>query len=171
MSKLEFLLIGKETEHIKKLIIKQKLRILPKNIKFVGYSDEPLDCISKVNILVNFSHFAESFGRTVAEALAAIRPVICYRWGALPELVHHEENGFLITYKNNHEAINYLEMLCIDNTLIKIMGENGRQSIIEKYSLEYYKNKINSTLDIISEDSKNNIKKEINKNVALIIES
>ncbi|UWR28354.1 glycosyltransferase (plasmid) [Sulfitobacter sp. S223] len=41
----------------------------------------------QADIVLSLSHVAESFGRTVLEAMAAGRPVICYDRGTPPELV------------------------------------------------------------------------------------
>lgn len=69
---------------------------LPQNVNFVGYMDNPIDVVQAVDIMVNLSRVAESFGRTVLEAQAGGRPVVCYRHGGVPELVLDRTSGILV---------------------------------------------------------------------------
>ena len=73
---------------------------LPRNFHFRGYVPSPADAYRDLNIVLNLSHFAESFGRTVAEAMAARCAVIAYRYGALPELIDDGETGFLTPFRD-----------------------------------------------------------------------
>jgi glycosyltransferase involved in cell wall biosynthesis len=45
---------------------------------------------------MSLSHVAESFGRTVLEALSAGRPVICYARGTPPDLVGDSGAGAVV---------------------------------------------------------------------------
>ena len=51
--------------------------------------------MAQVDVIASLSHFAESFGRTVVEAMAAGRPVVCYDRGAPPSLVIDGETGIV----------------------------------------------------------------------------
>jgi Glycosyltransferase len=77
-----FLIIGPETPDTTALEKDQREGRGPKNIKFLGYRKTSREVMAEANVVLNLSHFAESFGRTVAEAMAARRPVIAYNWGA-----------------------------------------------------------------------------------------
>lgn len=101
----------------------------PNNIEFAGYADTPRTAMSKLNVLLNLSHFAESFGRTVAEAMAARRPVIAYEWGALSELVRHGETGLLVPYRDIDGVVQAVARLCEDDAQVTRMGEAGRDFI------------------------------------------
>jgi glycosyltransferase involved in cell wall biosynthesis len=46
--------------------------------------------------LLHLIHFDEPFGLSVAEAMCCGTPVIAFNRGAMPELIKHEETGFLI---------------------------------------------------------------------------
>jgi len=52
-----------------------------------GYVADPVDALKQCDVVLNLSHFQESFGRSVLEAFAAGKVVIAYEWGALTELV------------------------------------------------------------------------------------
>ncbi|NHQ75150.1 glycosyltransferase [Roseovarius gahaiensis] len=68
---------------------------LPRNVVHASYAEGPLAAIGQVDLVTSLSHFAESFGRTVLEAMAAGRPVICYDRGTPPRLVLHGRTGFV----------------------------------------------------------------------------
>jgi GT2 family glycosyltransferase/glycosyltransferase involved in cell wall biosynthesis len=131
-NKAEFAIIGPDNDYVRSLLNDGAAA----NIRFLGYYDSPVTAISKVNVLMNLSHFAESFGRTVAEAMAARRPVIAYEWGAVPELVDHEVTGLLAPYRDIAEVAQHVVRLCENKSLITSYGEKGRQRVIEKFSTE-----------------------------------
>ena len=143
-----FILIGPENRFIEKLqesIFRENLT----NITIAGYYDDPIEAIKESNVVLSLSNFAESFGRTVGEASAGGRPVISYRYGAIPELIEHGENGYLVDYKDINDIVKYIEIFCKDPNKINEMGEKGR-AIIEKISSPAI---YTSTLNHLLEDS------------------
>lgn len=87
---IRFLLIGPPTRDL------HLLRPWPDNIEFRGYSASPVEAIAQADIVLSLSHFTESFGRTVMEAMAAARPVITYDRGTPAVLVKSGETGFVV---------------------------------------------------------------------------
>ncbi|MCC5903061.1 MAG: glycosyltransferase family 4 protein [Halomonas sp.] len=92
-----------------------------------GYAEDPQDALANLDIVVNLSHFQESFGRTVLEAMAAGRPVVAYDWGALPELVAHGKTGFLAPKGDVQRVAQWVEALAVEPKLLVAMGHAGRQ--------------------------------------------
>ena len=86
---VRFLLIGPQSPDL------QFLKPLPHNLEICDYAATPLDAMAQVDVIASLSHFAESFGRTVVEAMAAGRPVVCYDRGAPPSLVIDGETGIV----------------------------------------------------------------------------
>jgi GT2 family glycosyltransferase/glycosyltransferase involved in cell wall biosynthesis len=126
----EFVLVGPENAHTKAL----KEDSLPANVIFAGYADSPAQAMAQGNIVMSLSHFAESFGRTVAEAQAARRPVIAYDWGAVPELVSVGETGFLAPYRDIDTVCEHVRTFCNEPELIARFGETGRLQMLANYS-------------------------------------
>lgn len=62
-------------------------------LQSLGYFSNPLQALAELDVVLSLSGFAESFGRTVYEALAAGRPVICYDRGTPPALVGSDKVG------------------------------------------------------------------------------
>jgi len=59
----------------------------------------------------------ESFSYSTLEAMAAARPTIVTRTGALPELIDHERTGLVVTPDEPHEMAAGLERLLADRSL------------------------------------------------------
>ena len=80
------------------------LRPWPENVSFRGYAETPATALAEVDVVMSLSKFAESFGRTVMEAMAAGRPVICYDRGAPPTLVQSGHTGFAVPADDTQAA-------------------------------------------------------------------
>ena len=128
---LEFLLFGPLNEHIS--ILRQKVRHL-RTINFIDYVQNPTEALRRIDVLLSLSNFAESFGRTVAEAMAAGRPVIVYDTGALPELVRDGTDGFLIPHRQHLVALEHLERLMNDPSAVLEIGRKGRERAKQLFS-------------------------------------
>ncbi len=135
----EFLLIGPDSPAILELREGARTGHVPANIKFPGYAASPKEAIAQVNVVLNLSHFAESFGRSVLEAMAARRPAIVYEWGALPELIVHGRTGFLSPFKDVESVARHVVDICATPERIAEMGEAAREVAVAKYSLKSYR--------------------------------
>ena len=136
---LRFILIGPNTPYRQALVRQQENAELSQNIILTDYVLSTQEAIGQANIVLNLSHFQESFGRTVLEAMAARRPVICYAWGALPELVIHGETGFLAPFRDLEACSGYLQQFAERPELINIMGEKARQRVAGHFSFSHFK--------------------------------
>lgn len=128
------LLIGPENGHTDALKASQASGELPTNLVLAGYAASPLEAVGQTNIVLNLSHFQETFGRTVLEAMAARRPVLGYDWGALPELIRDGVNGFLLPFGDIQAVVERLRELCSNPQRIIDMGEAGRRIAQDRYS-------------------------------------
>lgn len=90
-SQFEWCLYGPITDD---LVLAQK-RYSKASVDIRGYIDSPLEALKELDIVLNLSHFQESFGRTVLEGMAAGKLVVAYDWGAIPELLSNE-TGVLV---------------------------------------------------------------------------
>ncbi len=149
LQNVRFLLVGPVNDYIYELIQEQLEGRLPNNIEFTGYFDSPVDAIAKANIVLNLSAFQESFGRTVAEAMASRRPVLAYDWGALSELIEDGETGYLVPFKDNQAVAEKLESLCNSPQAIAEMGEKGRKAVLEKFDTSAYSRRVDLAYSMI----------------------
>lgn len=126
---VQFVLIGPLNSYVEEIRTRIEEECIA-NITIAGYINSPVEAVKLVNIVLSLSHFAESFGRTVAEAMAARRPVIGYAWGAIPELIESGVTGFLAPFKNIDEIADSIKFLCNHPEMISSMGESARNKII-----------------------------------------
>lgn len=134
-SNIKFNLIGPLNSHVDTIRLAAKERNLS-NIEYHDYLLDPVSAISISNIVLNLSHCEETFGRTILEAMAGARPVLAYRWGALPELITDGLNGYLLPLKNWEGIAEKINDLCSHPSRIIEMGLEGRKTYSEKYTAE-----------------------------------
>jgi GT2 family glycosyltransferase/glycosyltransferase involved in cell wall biosynthesis len=145
----EFLVIGPDTPQVEEWRKSRASGELPSNVRFCGYADSPRDALSQANVVLNLSGFAESFGRTVAEAMAARRPVIAYARGALPELVEDGVTGYLVPYRDVTAVAGCITALCREPERIPALGERGRMRILGDFTPEHLHRQLQAAYDII----------------------
>lgn len=136
---LRFRLIGPDNGHIQLLKDHQRQGDLPANIEFPGYFGTAQEALAQLDIVVNLSHFQESFGRSILEAMAAGRPVVAYSWGALPELVLDGKNGYLVPL-GDVEAVSTKIALMVNNSALRDkMGTFGGELARKQFSFSAYR--------------------------------
>lgn len=146
-----FLLVGPETADVLALQDAQSRGELPGNIEFMGYAESSRDAIGQANVVLNLSSFAESFGRTVAEAMAARRPVVAYDWGAVAELIQDGVNGFLAPFRDVEAVANCVVLLCADPGRIIRMGEAGRKRVLDALTPDHLRMQLEASYRLIFE--------------------
>ncbi len=146
-SRFKFLLIGPETPDLLEIVTGA-----PANVVCTGYVEDPAEAIARLDVVVNFSHFAESFGRTILEAMAASKPVIVYDYGALPYLVEDGESGYIVPYRSALDAKPLLEKFASDESLRVRLGRRGRQIALEKFDVRIYVERLADAYQLILND-------------------
>lgn len=132
--RVEFLLIGPENEYTRAIQERQAKGEISDNLKIVGYIPNSVDAVLRCNIVVNLSHFAESFGRSIAEAAAARRAVIVYDRGALPQLVIHGESGAIVPADDWQAVAAQIRGWSREPEQILRLGAAGRRHIANHFS-------------------------------------
>jgi glycosyltransferase involved in cell wall biosynthesis len=140
---LEFIVIGPHTEHTEDLALRLRRQGGPVNLRFAGYVPDPVYAVRQVNVVVSFSVVAESFGRTLAEAMAARRPVIAYDRGAVPEFVRPGIEGFVIPPLDIERALDHIETLADDPGRVAVMGDAGRARAKELFAPAVFASHLN----------------------------
>ncbi len=77
---------------------------------------------------------AESFGRTVAEAMACGVPVICAGTGALPEIVENGVSGILVPWGDTHALADAIRELLNHPQKAREMGREGRKRVEKSFA-------------------------------------
>lgn len=95
------------------------------NLSFFDYQDEILDVLNSMDVVLNLSHCQETFSRVVAESMGLGKVVIAYRWGAIPELIEHGFNGYLVPFGCIDEILEYLFIIQRDDSLYSMIANNA----------------------------------------------
>lgn len=95
---LKLHLIGEGKEEFRAELLRKIASRFGNRIKFWGFREDATRLMRFAYVYVHSSppsRFHESFGRSVVEAMAHGVPVVCFRSGALQEIVLHERTGLL----------------------------------------------------------------------------
>lgn len=140
-----FIVIGPESDHLNEL----KQSGVPSNLTIAGYVPDPVAALSRLNVVLSLSHFAESFGRTVAEAQAARRPVVAYNHGAISELVQDGVTGYLAPYLDTEAVVRAIARLSARPEMIRTMGEAGRSAMLKSCTPDTLLNNLRTAFETI----------------------
>jgi glycosyltransferase involved in cell wall biosynthesis len=88
--------------------------------------------VSSVVILPSYN---EGLGRVVLESQAMKKPVVAYDVGGVAEAIRHGEGGYLVRKGDIEELTSRLKELLEDEGKRYMMGERGRQFVVDKFSL------------------------------------
>jgi len=72
----------------------------------------------------------DSFGVVFLEAWINKKPVIGAKAGGVPEVIRHEENGYLVKFGDIDQLSYYIKALLYNKNLANIMGEKGYLKVI-----------------------------------------
>jgi glycosyltransferase involved in cell wall biosynthesis len=101
---------------------------------FLGKRADTPDLVSSATIAVVPSLWAEAFGLTVAEAMAAGVPVVATRVGGIPELITHGETGLLVPPGDPSSLAGAIGILLDDPDLRRRMGARARETASQRFS-------------------------------------
>lgn len=135
---IRVILVGPLNEHVSSLSSQFGDEPLPSNLIFTDYFIDPKPAYEIADIVINLSHFQESFGRTVLEAMSAGVPVVAYEWGAVPELIVNGVNGYLAPFKDVEAVAGHVISLAGDRPRREAMGQAGRERAVSRYSKTSY---------------------------------
>jgi glycosyltransferase involved in cell wall biosynthesis len=122
------------------------------NVKVAGYVEKPKEAMSEHHIVLALSHFKESFGRTVAEAMSLGRVVVGYDWGAVSELVD-KQSGILVDYKSTTGIVDALLTLNSNPDLLASKGNFAAKRAKELFSRDTFDKELANQIVKISKKS------------------
>lgn len=76
----------------------------------------------------------ESFGMTLAEAMACALPVVASRTGGIPDVVDDGETGLLVTHGDVEELASALMRVIEDPALAERLGTAGRERVEKEFA-------------------------------------
>jgi len=110
---------------------------LQENVKFTGFvsKDEKLRLLSTSQALV-FPSLCEGFGLVMLEAFEQSKPVLVSNIRPMSDIISHKVTGFVISPHNENEWSDMLIEIVKNPTMAKQMGDSGRKTLEEKYSIQ-----------------------------------
>ncbi|RDV26576.1 glycosyltransferase [Alteromonas aestuariivivens] len=139
---IDFIVCGPKTELLSSLSNQYNLQ----NLSYEGYVENIPSILESADILLTLSHFPESFGRTVAEAMAAGCVVVGYDSGAVSELVDHSR-GVLIGDRDVVQVFEKLSWLVSRTAVMQELSNNAKHYIHQNYSYTAIGNKLCSVFE------------------------
>ena len=115
-------------------------------VRFLGKQDGLVEILASSDLFLIPSQ-SESFGLAALEAMSCGLPVISSSVGGLPELVRHNETGYIAEIGDINRMAKYSIELLTNEKKYKLFSENARQRALNKFDKnkvipiyeEYYK--------------------------------
>ncbi|MBE0491402.1 MAG: glycosyltransferase family 4 protein [Sulfurospirillum sp.] len=123
--------------------LKQLVKSLHVNIVFTGSQEKVAEIYSLSDAVVSASKKPESFGRSVAEAIALNTPVIATNHGGVLDIVQENINGYFTTMQNPKDLAEKI-------IKAKTLSFDGQKYISKNFSLEQM---VQKTVEIYEEIS------------------
>jgi glycosyltransferase involved in cell wall biosynthesis len=105
------------------------------DVTFLGLRDDLPALLGAAAIFVHPARWAEAFGLTVAEAMAAGCAVVASRVGAIPELIVDGESGILVPPGDAAALARALASLAAAPDTRARLGAAARQRAVERFDL------------------------------------
>lgn len=119
----------KEMEEEMENIVKEGDNPIAEKITYWGYQYDARRFLQNAYIHLQPSRpslFHESFGRVAVEAMAVGVPTICFRSGALQEIVIHEVTGLICEHETAQCLADQMRRLLFDRAFRNELGSNAR---------------------------------------------
>lgn len=114
--------------------LRRRSKGFSEKVIFAGFRDDISDIMKSIDVLVLPSLW-EGFGIVLIEAMAAGKPVITSNCSNMPEIVQHGHDGFLVPAEQPEAITDYLRLLNEDPDLCYKMGNNGRETVRNRFSI------------------------------------
>ena len=110
---------------------------LNKQVKFVDHCKYMPLAYKISNLVVSSSIEPEAFGRVSVEAQSMEKIIIASNIGGSPETIINDKTGLLFEAgKPKSLSQKIIEALKLDDSTLKIMGNEGRKNVIKKFNIE-----------------------------------
>ncbi|HEX2233925.1 MAG TPA: glycosyltransferase family 4 protein [Thermoleophilaceae bacterium] len=106
------------------------------DIAFLGWLDDVSAVLDASDVVVQPSENMDLSPYSVREAMAHGLPVVATAMGGIPELVVHEETGFLVPPSDPGALAQALQRILNDPGRAGEMGSRGRRRIVDHFSMD-----------------------------------
>ncbi len=106
---------------------------LEKEVVFAGYISDLSSLYPAADVFVMSSHL-EGLCTSILDSMSAGVPVVATQTGGIPEIVRHEENGFLAPPKNPEALADQLIKLINNTALQNQFRAAGRETVLSGFT-------------------------------------
>ncbi len=103
---------------------------------FVGEVSDVRIPLALMDVFMFTSRWPEAFGLTLIEAMAAGKPVVATHAGAVPEIIQHGVNGWLVPSDDPSAMAEGVARLLNDPAFAKSLGRQATTRVRETFSLD-----------------------------------
>ena len=115
---------------------------------FTGFRKDIPQFLEFFDLFVLASHSGEGTCNAVLEAMAMRKPVVATASGGTPEIIKDGVNGILVPARNQESLAAGIISIIRDRNTANKMGENGRQTVETRFSVEKM---VDETVDVYME--------------------
>jgi glycosyltransferase involved in cell wall biosynthesis len=112
-------------------------------VQFTGQVDDTTRYLQSADVFV-LPSATEGLSNSMLEALSTGLPVLATRVGGTPDVISHDVNGFLIPPDDLNALKTGLITLLADEALCARLGREGRQRILQEFSLDSIASQLNT---------------------------
>ena len=121
----------------KKLVRLAEQYRLTNQIKFIDHCKDMALAYKVSDIVVSSSIEPEAFGRVAVESQSMEKLIIASNIGGSNETIINEKTGFLFESGNSNSlSKRIIQAITMDESLLKLIGKEGRKNIINKFNVE-----------------------------------
>jgi glycosyltransferase involved in cell wall biosynthesis len=108
---------------------------LEKDVLFLGAVQNVPEYLQAADLFV-FPTENDAFPSSIVEAMACALPVLTTPVGAIKTIVTHGETGLIVQPRNSQQLFEALDVMVSDNALASRLGQAGKKSVQDLYSVE-----------------------------------
>ncbi|MCB4438259.1 glycosyltransferase [Alteromonas sp. McT4-15] len=121
------------------------------NISYEGYTHNTVSTLQKADVVLNLSHFQESFGRTVIEGMAAGCVVVAYNWGAIPEILT-QDTGVLVEKGDVHAVADRLQELSNEPSKLQALAACAKIDALSRFDISVIEKQLSEAVFLNEEN-------------------
>jgi glycosyltransferase involved in cell wall biosynthesis len=128
-------IVGDGAERPKYEQLAGELGLLPHIVSFTGSMATTAELYQSADVFVLTSDF-EGTPNVLLEAMASGLPVVAYRTGGIPEVVRHDDTGFIGDFDDEEGLAPHVQRLIDSPHLRAQMGKRARAWVERNYALD-----------------------------------
>lgn len=149
--KSQLLLIGDGPEYGDMLRLVDELGLQDK-VQFLGKQNNISDILSMADLMLLMSE-KESFGLVLLEGMACGVPSIGTNIGGIPEVLKHEETGYIVNLGDSYNAAKYAIDLLTDDEKWQMFSDNSLQHVRDYFASKTIVNQYEALYDTLLQEN------------------